>query len=240
MRVCLIGHGTLHDIDNEAWLPTSPHFWRSVSLIHSDRASRPDIVTDLRVFQLDLPFQQFDMVISMYSGASGMFAAGESTVNFTYFSNVCEMLKPGGVFAMSLSKSLQRGIERVYQDKKKESTRLFCEDIVHKEPRFSSVPPGSYKSAFVTPYVTNFFRSGDRDDIAAKLAGNMMIGYDQILVFKRRATSNTSTTETNKDIASIDGGPRVDRNPSSIQLGLDIHGSNRDAGATNTLGCPST
>lgn len=182
MEVAMMGHGTLNEINADAWLPTSPFFWRKCVTIHACRFTRPDIVSDMRILQLDLPRERFDAVLTLYVGASPLLDDGRVCASF--LANVHGMLKPGGVFVLSPSKCLRRTLEKLYAGRSKRPLSGLSDDITAAEPRFKPVPASSYRSAFSNPFVQAFFATHEREDALAKLADALGHKESDILMFR--------------------------------------------------------
>jgi hypothetical protein len=196
MHVCVLEQGTVGELGGDHWLPTSAFFWRSSTLLSNDRMSRPDIVANLKIMQMDADrVRAFDAVISMYAAPGGTFVEMDGTVCATALANVSQMLRPGGVFVLSLSQSLQRLMERTNtadRDRRNKARSALSAAVLAVQPDWSLVPPASYKTSFVSPYVQHFFRAADRSSIAETLLQNLH--QNRVLLFRKTDAAEAHST----------------------------------------------
>lgn len=207
MKVCLLDHGSLTEC-NFTWLLTTPFFWRSVTLIDSDRMSRPDYVLSVKTILLDVyNASAYNVVIAPYLNAGGDFVDKYGLLNRIAFLNVVDMLYKEGLLIISLSEALQRVWEIKHNIHDRRKIKTLVRDAV-AGLQIGLVPVTSYKSAFIVPYVTHFFHVADRASAIEKI--NSDFQSDQILIFKKHIIPHTIAARTTHAPNIQDSGCLVD------------------------------
>jgi hypothetical protein len=183
LRVCLVNHGTLTEVE-DVWLPTNAFFWRSVTLIDSDRTSRPDALTGLSSIVAD-NHEKYDFIIALRTAVGGDFIDKHGGFNRIAFANIAQMLKPSGAFVMAPSRSLVRLWTAIGKCK----VHTYVRDAIWRLNCGLAEATSSRRTAFITPFVNHFFRSADRATVTEKLS-NDFVAETIIVIRKVQMQSN--------------------------------------------------